>query len=539
VQGGSSAPRSSVESGKRRRAPKAARIASVVLVVVVLGLTAVAVWASSRANDNSNSALLKLEVSQVASTLGADLSSVQSQLGDAVNEATATHSTTAFKAFVATRVGPGGLTSESLWQSTPSGIQLVAVQGTQPQIVHDNQAAAFFSHLRPSSQLQVTSLLPGNPPRVGYAEYPPGNSPYIVYAETALPANKKLTIPANSPFGQLNYAVFLGPHATASTLIASSVPVPVQGLQRRASIPFGNTALTVVATPRAPLSSTVSSDLPWILLGAGIVLALAGVAILEYVGRRRRHAEAMAEELQRLHAEQRSIATTLQRALLPESLPAVAGLELGARYLPGADGLEVGGDWYDFVALDDGRLVFVVGDVSGRGVKAASVMASLRFAGHAFALEGHAPHKVIERLRRVLDVGRDGYIATVLCGRIDVGGHQLEIASAGHPPPVICSKDSCAALQLSPSPPIGLGNPGSASSASPSTTLPPGSTVLAFTDGLVERRHETWDDSIGRLETSAGRASETVDGLLNSIVSDLTGDSPSDDVAVIGIRWLN
>jgi serine phosphatase RsbU (regulator of sigma subunit) len=314
------------------------------------------------------------------------------------------------------------------------------------------------------------------------------------------------------------------------------VPIPIQGLRAEASVQFGNTTGTVVATPRVPLSSSLSGNLPWIVLGAGIAITLASVAMIEYVGRRRRQAEVLARELRRLHAEQRSIATTLQHALLPESVPEVSGLELAAHYLPGTQGVEVGGDWYDFVPLDNERLVFVVGDVSGRGVRAASVMASLRFAGHGFALEGHPPHMIIERLRTLLDLESDGYFATVLCGLVDVSRHELLLSNAGHPPPVLCSTDGCKAVSISPSPPIGV----TTRSPDESTTVsvPPLSTIVAYTDGLIERRDDTLSRGIERLEHSAAQQQGHLDGLLESIIGDLTEGSPSDDVAVIGVRWL-
>ncbi|MGO9456978.1 MAG: PP2C family protein-serine/threonine phosphatase [Acidimicrobiales bacterium] len=505
------------------------------IAVIGLALTGVVTWAAFRANDNSNDALLHLEVRQVATALSTSLPALQSELTDAVNEANLTNSTAAFQAF-AGKIAPAGFTSVSLWRRTATGGQLVAVVGAQPQLVKDGKSGSFFAHLHPSNSLQVSALLPGQPPRLGFAEYPTGDSNFIVYAESELPAHRRLVIPSNSPFGQLNYALYLGPHATPSQLIASTVPLPIQGLRARASVAFGNTSATVVATPRVQLSSSLSGNLPWIVLGAGIVITLASVATIEFVGRRRRQAEMLARELRRLHAEQRSIATTLQHALLPESVPEVPGLELAAHYLPGTQGVEVGGDWYDFVPLDNERLVFVVGDVSGRGVRAASVMASLRFAGHGFALEGHPPHVIIERLRTLLDLESNGYFATVLCGLVDVARHELLLSNAGHPPPILCSPDACSAVSVPPAPPVGV----STRSPDESTrfTVPPLSTIVAYTDGLIERREETLNSGIQRLERAAEQQQEHLDALLESIISDLTKGSPSDDVAVIGVRWL-
>jgi len=237
-----------------------------------------------------------------------------------------------------------------------------------------------------------------------------------------------------------------------------------------------------------------------------------------------------------LYSEQRSIATTLQHALLPQELPAVPGLEVAARYIPGVAGVDVGGDWYDLIPLDSDRVVFVIGDVSGRGVHAASVMASLRFTSRAYALEGHSPNEVIERLRQALDIGDNGHFATVLCGLVDVPRHEVTLANAGHLPPVVAVGEGAEVVAAPPAPPIGVSADHPA--AATIITVDAGSTLVAYTDGLVERRGEGLGDSIERLQKSLAQETTSLEDLLDRAVRDLTFGSPEDDVALIGMRWL-
>src|SRR5262249_28511082 len=148
--------------------------------------------------------------------------------------------------------------------------------------------------------------------------------------------------------------------------------------------------------------------------------------LTEYLVRRREHAEHLtsqleltAEENRSIYAEQRHVAETLQRSLMPRVLPAARGLEIAGRYEAGVAGTEVGGDWYDVVPVSPTRLLFAVGDVSGRGLEAAATMASLRYAIRAYALDGSEPAEVLHKLTSMLTVGRSGLFATVVCGMID------------------------------------------------------------------------------------------------------------------------
>jgi serine phosphatase RsbU (regulator of sigma subunit) len=234
--------------------------------------------------------------------------------------------------------------------------------------------------------------------------------------------------------------------------------------------------------------------------------------------------------------EQRSVAQTLQQALLPQAIPAIGGLQVAVRYLAAADQAEIGGDWYDVVPLDEDRFIFVVGDVSGHDVRAAAVMASLHFACRAYALDGHRPAAILDRLRRMLDVTQDGHLATVLCGLAEVGAHRVMLASAGHLPPLVGEGTEMDYPVVRPAAPIGL--PAGAAAEPAIVTIPARGLLIAYTDGLVERRDEVLDTGLKRLAEAAARDGSSLDDLLDGIITELTGDAPDDDIALIGLKWL-
>jgi serine phosphatase RsbU (regulator of sigma subunit) len=498
-----------------------------------LTLTALLTWAAFTANAGDSDRLLKLQVEQADSALAAALPSTQTELANALAVATSTKSPATFERFARNIVAPAHFASLALWQRSGASTTMLAVVGSAPRLVADG-SGAFLSGAKPGL-LHVTSILPGAPRRLGYALA--GGEGYIVYAETDLPARQSLKVPRTSPFGELNFAIYLGSKATNEGLLESSIPVPIHGQTASASTPFGDTVLTVVGTPRVGLTGTASSALPWIAGVAGTVLSIASAIIVEYVSRRRRRAEQLAAEVSQLYSQQRSIAETLQQALLPEVLPGVPGLEVAARYVAGVKGVDVGGDWYDVVQVSESRLIFLIGDVSGRGVKAAAVMASLRFAGRGYALEGHSPAAILERLQATLDFGTDLKFATVLCGEIDLSTSRVVLASAGHLPPILYTADGATTLAVPPAPPIGISEQTHVESMH--LEVRPGSTLLAYTDGLVERRGEGIDEGIRRLESVTTVRSQPLEDALNMLLSDLTLDAPEDDVAMIGLRWQN
>jgi serine phosphatase RsbU (regulator of sigma subunit) len=295
--------------------------------------------------------------------------------------------------------------------------------------------------------------------------------------------------------------------------------------------------LTLTTSARTSLTGSLGVILPWSAAVGGTLITLLAALLIERLVRRREGAERLTSEIGRLYIEQRSVAETLQKAILPQRLPAVPGMQIAVRYLPGAGGADVGGDWYDVVPLDDGRFVFVVGDVSGHGVRAAAMMASLHYASRAYALEGHPPAVILDQLTRTMDIARDGHFATVLCGLVDVRTREVTLANAGHLPPVLCGDRGASLVTAKPGSPIGI--PGLAPFEPAIVTAAARDTLIAYTDGLVERRGETLDTGMERLMDAATRDSSSLEDLLSSIITELTGDSPADDIALIGLRWLN
>lgn len=253
------------------------------------------------------------------------------------------------------------------------------------------------------------------------------------------------------------------------------------------------------------------------------------VELVQLVGDR----VALAIEARRSNVE-RAAATALQRSLIPDRLPDIPGLELAGRYLPaGAGG--VGGDWYDVFLLPTGRVGVVMGDVLGRGLRAAVVMGRLRSALRAYALEATEPGEVLERLDRKLQHFEAGQMTTVLYATIDTDLATLSLSSAGHPLPMMSAPESGAVVTIAADvdPPLGVD-----SGVRRRTTrldVPPGAVLTLFTDGLVERRGEVITDGLERLRSSL-RAGSAEQRCATAIRTMLGGVDPEDDVALLVIR---
>jgi anti-sigma regulatory factor (Ser/Thr protein kinase)/GAF domain-containing protein len=241
------------------------------------------------------------------------------------------------------------------------------------------------------------------------------------------------------------------------------------------------------------------------------------------------------ENVRTIEAEHR-IAATLQHSLLPPTLPRVPGTELAGRYLPGDAEVDVGGDWYDAVALPDGRLALVIGDVAGRGVPAAATMGQVRNALRAYLLEGFAPGEALDRLNRLVLGLVDRSVGTVACGRYDPRDGELTLASAGHVPPLVVGPDGAAEYAHAEAlgPPIGA-VPG-ATFEQRRFCLEPGARLLLFTDGLVKHGRRGIDAGLRRLAADAGRPLENVAAMVERVVDRAARRARPDDVAVLALE---
>jgi anti-sigma regulatory factor (Ser/Thr protein kinase) len=242
----------------------------------------------------------------------------------------------------------------------------------------------------------------------------------------------------------------------------------------------------------------------------------------------------MEGRLREVYEREHTIAETLQRSLLPERLPRIEGLEIAARYLPAGRGAAVGGDWYDALERADGRVALVVGDVVGHGLRAAATMGQLRNAFRAYGLAEVSPAEVMARVNRLVMSGEEEAMATVLYLVLDRETGDITFASAGHPPPLVLAADGAHFLEGGRSVPVGAAEPGIFREAT--AVLPPGASLLLYTDGLVERRDTALEHRLDDLAEAAGRAEGGLERLCDSVLASVLGeDVPSDDVALLAV----
>ena len=240
----------------------------------------------------------------------------------------------------------------------------------------------------------------------------------------------------------------------------------------------------------------------------------------------------------RRYSRERATALTLQRSLLPTGLSAPSSVEVRHRYLPGSKMIEVGGDWYESIALPGGRVALVVGDVAGHGVRAAVTMGRLRTAIRTLARLELPPADALQQLDELMhELGqREPHFATCVYAVYDAVSGSCEVASAGHLPPLLVPPgEGGQFLDVSPSPPLGVGS-------GPTHTrvfkIKDGSLLVLYTDGLVERRTADIDEGLARLRETFGpqSASRPLEDLCKATLAGVYADDQRDDIAVLVAR---
>ena len=242
-------------------------------------------------------------------------------------------------------------------------------------------------------------------------------------------------------------------------------------------------------------------------------------------------AEQAANALERawLFAREHELAVRLQQSLLPDRLPKTEGVGLAGHYLAGAEAVEVGGDWYDAVQRPDGIIQLCVGDVSGKGIGAATIMGRQRNTFHVYAHDYLSPGEIIRRMLR--HVNGDEMI-TVACLSLDPYTGDLSYSCAGHPPPLLYDRETDAVIRLdrASAPPIGVAE--AADIVEAHVRLSPNAVLAMYTDGLIERRGANIDDGIGVLaQLIATQTDVTPFGILTKIGEAI--GAPDDDVALL------
>ncbi|MGW0432529.1 SpoIIE family protein phosphatase [Micromonospora sp. NPDC003197] len=261
------------------------------------------------------------------------------------------------------------------------------------------------------------------------------------------------------------------------------------------------------------------------------------IGVLEDVARR----AALAIENARIHAERRRIAQTLQQSLLPPVLPVVDGIGFAAEYVPTGDDAEVGGDFYDVLPLPDGRWLVAVGDVSGKGVQAATVTGLVRDVIRVLIRDGKPLPEALSRLNETLlerGAGRYCTLALAAVGRGPDGQLDVSLHLAGHDRPVLVRGNGQASFVGTGGTALGLLD----TIATPATDvlLGPGDALVFYTDGVTERRRGRELFGTDRLRDAtvplAGYSAEVMAARLRSTAIGFSAESPRDDIAILVLR---
>ncbi|AWB90876.1 SpoIIE family protein phosphatase [Aeromicrobium chenweiae] len=241
----------------------------------------------------------------------------------------------------------------------------------------------------------------------------------------------------------------------------------------------------------------------------------------------------VAGELVRRTHEHTALAESLQRAVVLDEAPQFDGVDVLARYRP-AKGNHLGGDWWDAFPLSDGRIVLTVGDVAGHGVTAATAMAQIRTALRAYMIDGHSPAACVDKLDVLVNALLPGQTATVVVLVVDPVTGRVELANAGHPPPLLLKDGGAELLRPATRPLLGV-DFGQAEAED--LVLAPGDVLLMYTDGLVERRGVDIGTSIERLRRAAVTTdhTRTLDTWINDLLTAVPG-TLDDDLTVVALR---
>jgi hypothetical protein len=507
-------------------------------VVLAIGLlvTAILAWTCWTVNNRNETRLLHIQTQEGASIIAVALPGLVTPLSSALNLAEeAGGSPAKFSSYMAPYISNGSYTSVSLFElgPVPRRIDLVGQPPLEPAT-----SPAVVNALAETVRTRLPDIIGpfGTPTRrVGYAIASPSGG-YALYVERALPPVQLLKEASKSAFAGLNFALYIGKAPSTSHLLgADTAMLPLTGRTASVIIPFGASSILFLAAPTGELGGSLLGHLALIVAVVGVVLSLLGAWTVDRLARGRRRAEQLAAENRALYGQQRGIAQTLQRALLPEELPPVDGLEVGVRYRSGVEGVDVGGDWCDLVELGGSRVLLVVGDVSGRGLSAATTMASLHYSIRAYAKEGDSPSAILTKLSGLMYFESDSQFASVLCGMVDVDAHRLTLANAGHLPPLLVANGRRDFIDTVLGPPIGVENGRRYDEVT--IDIPANSMVLAFTDGLVERRGEIIDVGMERLRAAVPSPPVSLDGCLDGLVDTMVPSGARDDTAILGLRW--
>lgn len=519
------------------------RLVSWVSIAVLLSLIAVTAVATSFTHDavkDQESRLLRERTNEVGLVLSTAVSSISDQLTTVASLMRSTNdSADAFYRATASTVSGDSRAAVALLRKERTGYRVVVAngEGLPAGTVITDQRVAAFDHAMTTTGMVPTSIAGEGAARtIGFAVGPPAApAGTVVYQQVALGSLGPPREANTAPFSEVEIALFDGTSPSAAqAIVTTSHHLPMTGQISSKPLSVGAASWLLQVRAVHPLVGTTAADAQWIVLVGGLVLCALVTATAEIESRRRANAVA-------LYAQEQRLAEGLQRSLLPE-LPDVDGLDIAARYLPGTVGQQVGGDWYDVFPLGRDRVGVVIGDVVGHDISASAMMSRVQAALRAYAFREPDPAIVLDRLDTLIDTFRGDRLVTIFYGVLEApngdGDRTFRFANAGHPPPIAClaageatELDGGASMLLG----VTAHPDGSRTSAAVEVTC--GSTLLLYTDGLIEVPDESLTESIERLKQSAADgASITPDALCDRLTSDHDAADQRDDVAILTIR---
>lgn len=521
---------------------------SAAVVLVGLTLTAILSWSAYAVDRHTERRLLDSQTRQAANGVSAAIVGIVAPLRTVAAVGEATNGDAAKVDFAAAPVVGNGKTfaAVDVLRRAGAGYRLLSSVGAPALRAGSAAQVQALAHEAQAQRgsFAVSSATVASGTRVLYAVSSVTGT-YVIYAERTIPASRRVAVEATSAFAGLHFATYLGGRETPAALVTTDLPdrkLPLRGTVARSHIPFGNGELLLVASSAQRLGGGIEGSLWWVVALSGVAVTLVAARLIGALARRRNEAvrdmrtiARLYDELNDSYTQQRGIAETLQHALLPQYNPELPGVDVATCYVAGARGVQVGGDWFSLIRIDDDTFGFVVGDVSGRGVAAATIMARLRFTVRAYLLEGHPPDVVLGMCSRDLDVRRDGHLATALVGVAQLSTGAIRLASAGHLDPLLVDAGGTRPIPVTVGRPLGAG---AADYVLTSAHVPAASTLLAFTDGLVERRDQAVETGVARVSELAEVPGEDLGAWLRELLDTMLPGGGEDDVAMLALRWV-
>jgi serine phosphatase RsbU (regulator of sigma subunit) len=233
-----------------------------------------------------------------------------------------------------------------------------------------------------------------------------------------------------------------------------------------------------------------------------------------------------------IYAAERQASISLQRALLPRDSPLVPGWAISTYYRPAGD-QEAGGDFYDVLPVSNGKFIAVIGDVMGRGIEAAAAMAQTRTMIRAYAVDDPDPAAVFTKVDTYFEAMSFSQLVTALYLLIDQQTGAILVGNAGHVPPLLVDGFGARSVEIETGTPFGVGG---FTRTTSSLKVPPGASLVALTDGLVERRGEDIDAGIKRvIELITTRGARDATALVEALTTDELGTEHDDDLTVVAL----